>query len=92
MDKIHIDINRHYQEVMQTDGFITANKVENAYLGLGIKQDTCLALFEKHNQEFSRKMVHIVYNRAKGTCSKYFTRYKHMENYIKQNISGTIFL
>lgn len=25
---------------MQTDGFVTADKVKNAYLGLGVKQDT----------------------------------------------------
>lgn len=81
LDKIRVDINRHYQEVMQTDGFVTADKVKNAYLGLGVKQDTFLTLFAKHNQEFSRK---VGYNRAQGTYSKYCTIYKHMESYIKQ--------
>ena len=32
---------------MQTDGFVTADKVKNAYLGLGVKQDTFLTLFAK---------------------------------------------
>ncbi|MCC8143740.1 MAG: site-specific integrase, partial [Tannerellaceae bacterium] len=63
LDKIRVDINRHYQEVMQTDGFVTADKVKNAYLGLGVKQDTFLSLFVKHNQEFSRK---VGYNRAEN--------------------------
>lgn len=81
LDKIRVDINRHYQEVMQADGFVTADKVKNAYLGLGIKQDTFLSLFAKHNQEFSRK---VGYNRAEGTYNKYCVLYKHMENYIKQ--------
>lgn len=40
LDKIRVDINRHYQEVMQTDGLVTADKVKNAYLGLGVQQDT----------------------------------------------------
>jgi hypothetical protein len=40
---------------MQADGFVTADKVKNAYLGLGVKQDTFLSLFEKHNREFSRQ-------------------------------------
>ena len=80
LDKIRVDINRHYQEVLQTDGFVTADKVKNAYLGLGVKQDTFLSLFAKHNQEFSRK---VGYNRAEGTYSKYCTIYKHMENYIR---------
>lgn len=81
LDKIRVDINRHYQEVMQADGFATADKVKNAYLGLGVKRDTFLTLFAKHNQEFSRK---VGYNRAQGTYSKYCTLYKHMESYIKQ--------
>jgi integrase len=81
LDKIRMDINHHYQEVMQADGFTTADKVKNAYLGLGVKQDTFLALFAKHNQEFSRK---VGYNRSEGTYSKYCTVYKHMENYIRQ--------
>ena len=72
LDKIRMDINRHYQEVMQADGFTTADKVKNVYLGLGVKQKTFLTLFAKHNQEFSRKEG---YN-----C----TVYKHMENYIRQ--------
>ncbi len=40
-----MDINRHYQDVMQADDFIIADKVKYAYLGLGVKQDTFLALF-----------------------------------------------
>ena len=32
LDKIRVDINRHYQEVMQADGFATADKVKNGYL------------------------------------------------------------
>lgn len=81
LDKIRTDINRHYQEVMQADGFATADKVKNAYLGLGVKQDTFLTLFAKHNHEFSRK---VGYNRAQATYNKYNLLYKHMESYIKQ--------
>ena len=80
LDKIRVDINRHYQEVMQADSFATADKVKNAYLGLGIKQDTFLALFATHNQEFSRK---VGYNRSKASYQNYCTIYKHMENYIR---------
>ena len=60
LDKIRVDINRHYQEVMQTDGFVTSDKVKNAYLGLGVKQDTFLTLFAKHNQEFSLYRVMVL--------------------------------
>lgn len=81
LDKIRVDINKHYQELIQADGFVTAEKVKNAYLGLGVKQDTFLTLFSKHNQEFSRK---VGYNRAQATYNKYTVLYRHMEDYIKQ--------
>lgn len=81
LDKIRVDINCHYQEVMQANSFVTADKVKNAYLGLGVKQDTFLTLFAIHNQEFSRK---VGYNRTQATYSKYCTLYRHMESYIKQ--------
>lgn len=90
LDKIRVDINRHYQEVMQTDGFVTADKVKNAYLGLGVKQDSFLTLFAKHNQDFSKK---VGYNRAKGTYNKYCLLYKHVESYIKKEYNrNDIFL
>ena len=35
LDKIRLGINKAYQEVCDTDGYVTAEKVRNAYLGLG---------------------------------------------------------
>ena len=51
VDKIRVDVNRRYQEMMQTDGYVTAAKLKDAYLGIGIKQETLLKLFEQHNDE-----------------------------------------
>ena len=34
LDKIRLGINKAYQEVCDTDGYVTAEKVRNAYLGL----------------------------------------------------------
>jgi hypothetical protein len=79
LDKIHVDINRHYQEVMQVDGFVTADKVKNAYLGLGVKQDTLLKLFEQHNMKFFKK---VEYSRAKGTYARYHTVCKHLREFL----------
>ena len=49
VDKIQVEVNRRYQELMQTDGYVTAAKLKDAYLGIGIKQETLLKLFEQHN-------------------------------------------
>ena len=33
VDKIRVEVNRRYQELMQTDGYVTAAKLKDTYLG-----------------------------------------------------------
>ncbi len=75
VDKIRVEVNRRYQELMQTDGYVTAAKLKDAYLGIGVKQETLLKLFEQHNSEFAKKVGH---SRAQGTYQRYKTVYKHL--------------
>ena len=79
VDKIRVEVNRRYQELMQTDGYVTAAKLKDAYLGIGVKQETLLKLFEQHNVEFSKKVGH---SRAKGTFQRYVTVCKHLHEFI----------
>ena len=79
VDKIRVDINRRYQEMMQTDGYVTAAKLKDAYLGIGIKQETLLKLFEQHNDEFLKKVGH---SRAQGTFARYRTVCKHIREFL----------
>ena len=55
VDKIRVEVNRRYQELMQTDGYVTAAKLKDAYLGIGVKQETLLKLFEQHTPSLRRK-------------------------------------
>lgn len=79
VDKIRVEVNCHYQELMQTDGYVTAAKLKDAYLGIGVKQETLLKLFEQHNAEFSKKVGH---SRAKKTFQRYITVCKHLHEFI----------
>lgn len=79
VDKIRVEVNRRYQELMQTDGYVTAAKLKDAYLGIGVKQETLLKLFEQHNTEFAKKVGH---SRAKGTFQRYVTVYKHIREFL----------
>ena len=79
VDKIRVEVNRRYQELMQTDGYVTAAKLKDAYLGIGIKQETLLKLFEQHNAEFAKKVGH---SRAKGTFQRYITVCKHIREFM----------
>ena len=82
VDKIRVEVNRRYQELMQTDGYVTAAKLKDAYLGIGVKQETLLKLFEQHNAEFAKKVGH---SRAQGT----FTRYRTVCNHIREFLPHT---
>ena len=79
VDKIRVEVNRRYQELMQADGYVTAAKLKDAYLGIGIKQETLLKLFEQHNAEFAKKVGH---SRAKGTFTRYQTVCKHIREFL----------
>ena len=79
IDRIRVDVNRRYQELMQTDGYVTATKLKNAYFGIGVKQETLLKLFEQHNAEFAKK---VGYSRAQGTYYRYGTVCKHIREFL----------
>ena len=79
VDKIRVEVNRCYQELMQTDGYVTAAKLKDVYLGIGVKQETLLKLFEQHNSEFAKKVGH---SRAKGTFQRYVTVCKHIREFL----------
>ncbi len=42
LDKIRIGINKAYQEIMDRDGYVSAEKVRNAFLGMGKTIRPCL--------------------------------------------------
>ena len=79
VDKIRVEVNLRYQELMKTDRYVTAAKLKDAYLGIDIKQETLLKLFEQHNAEFAKKVGH---SRAKGTFQRYITVCKHIREFL----------
>lgn len=46
LDKMWLGINKTYQEVCDSDGYVTVEKVRNAYLGLGQNHKPLLAVFK----------------------------------------------
>lgn len=45
LDNIRGQINKHYQSICDHDGYVTAEKVKNAYLGFGQKYQTLIESF-----------------------------------------------
>lgn len=78
VDKICVEVNRRYQELMQADGYVAA-KLKDVYFGIGVKQETLLRLFEQHNAEFAKK---VECSRAQGTFICYWTVCSHIREFL----------
>ncbi|MDR1717021.1 MAG: site-specific integrase [Prevotella sp.] len=46
LDKIRMDLKKHYDNIYERDGFVTSEKLRDAYLGLEIQKNTVLSLFD----------------------------------------------
>lgn len=80
LDKIRLGVNKAYQEVFDTDSYVTAEKVRNMYLGMGINHQTLLGVFKQNNEDYE-KMVGKT--KSLRTFLKYRTVYNHLEAFIK---------
>ena len=54
LDKMRVRINKHYQEIMERDNFVTAEKVKNAFLGLEHRYHTLMQVFRQHNEDYEK--------------------------------------
>ena len=80
LDKIRIGINKAYQEIIDRDGYVSAEKVRNAFLGMGQNQKTLLAVFRRHNEDYAKQVGKM---KSQRSYWKYCTVYNHLEEFIK---------
>ena len=81
IDRLTQEINEFYTELVDKQGYVTAELVKNALYGIGRKQDMLLKLFNEHNQEFK---LRVGVNRVEDTYSSYLRSYHHLFNFIRQ--------
>ncbi|WP_317045551.1 Arm DNA-binding domain-containing protein [Capnocytophaga canimorsus] len=58
-----------YDHLMKTEGFATAEKLKNSFLGIGTMDDSLLKVFENFNVDFEKMVQKGV--RGKQTLAKY---------------------
>lgn len=80
IEKMTADINRHYKDILDTQGYITAELVKNAVNGIGQKKETLMTLFEEHNEEYARQ---IGITRKKGSFKIYEAAFIQLRKYIQ---------
>ena len=72
-------IHQFHKEILDEQGYITAELVKNAVTGIGRKKENLLELFRQHNEEYGKKAG---INRAEKYIVIYKTVYKHVERFI----------
>lgn len=81
IDGLTKEIEGHYRRIKDSLGFITAELVKNAVMGIGQKPLTLLALFWEHNEEFKKR---IGVDRIKETYESYMRSYKHLSAFVRE--------
>ena len=79
INRLTQEINKFYTEMVDKQGYVTAELVKNALYGIGRKQELLLKLFHEHNQEFK---LRVGVNRVEDTYTSYLHSYHHLFNFI----------
>jgi len=72
-------IKRYYKEILDEQGYITAELVKNAVSGIGRKKENLLELFKEHNEEYAKQ---IGITRSEGSLRTYISVYKQVERFL----------
>ena len=81
LDAIRVGINKHYTDIFEREGYINAEKVKNAYLGLDQKRLTLLTVYKDFLEDFEK--LYKSGSRSKSTYDKYLHVYDLLEDFIK---------
>lgn len=83
LDKLRAAITRHYQEIMERDSFVTAEKVRNAFLGLEYRRQTLIKAYDLFLEDYVKKVDCGL--KAKGTLYKYRAVYGHLKDFLQSH-------
>ncbi len=85
LDKIRVGINQAYRKIADRDNYVTAEKVRNAYLGLGMNHETLLAVFRQHNEDYEKQVGKL---KSLRSYWKYCTVYNHLTEFAGNQSGG----
>ncbi|WP_078704443.1 site-specific integrase [Elizabethkingia bruuniana] len=81
LDDVRLRIDKHYEELLKYNGFVSAQKLKLVFLGIGTMEDAILKVFRAHNDDFSRMVVKK--ERSQSTYDKYKIVYTHLAEFIR---------
>ena len=81
IDNTKSAIYKVYRELQERENNVTAEKVKNTFLGIDIKHQNLLEMFEKHNADI-KKLIGI--SISQSTYDKYRITRNHLADFIKE--------
>ena len=81
LDKMRVSINKHYQEILDRDSYVTAEKVKNAFLGLEYRRQTLLKVYAQYNEDYEK--LYKAGMRSWGSLRKYRCVYRHLQEFLQ---------
>ncbi|MFT4224291.1 phage integrase SAM-like domain and Arm DNA-binding domain-containing protein [Dysgonomonas sp.] len=79
LDKITIALDKHYKAILEKDGYVTADKLRDTYLGKEIRENTVLSLYDIKVEQ-KRSLVGKTIRDT--TLSKYLATRKRVADFI----------
>lgn len=79
LDKIKIALDKHYKAILEKDGYVTADKLRDTYLGKEIRENTVLSLYDikiEQKQSLVGKTIRCT------TLSKYLATRKRVADFM----------
>ncbi len=81
IDRLAEKVKGYYEEILDSQGYVTAELVKNALNGIGRKATGLLELFREHNEEFK---LRVGLNRVYATWEHYQYSYRYLTEFITQ--------
>lgn len=79
IDRLEEEIHRYYREILDEQGYITAELVKNAVNGVGQYKRKLLELYREYMEEYAKR---VGINRAYGTLKAHKASYKTLQKFI----------
>ena len=80
LDKMRVCINKNYQEIMDRDSFVTAEKVKNAFGGLEYRSQTLMKVYRQFNEDYEK--LYKAGMRSRSSYRKYLCVYRHLLEFL----------
>jgi integrase/recombinase XerD len=79
LDRLEKQVKAHYSRIVETEGYVTAERIKNALNGIGEKASHLLQLFQEHNAEFEKR---VGVNRELSTQVQYENSLNHLKRFM----------